>query len=609
MATPTRIFDLLYYQQQHFPQQKCMGHRHNDKDTYYSTAEVIDVANKAAQGLLAIGVQRGDKIALVAYKNRPEWSIMDLAIQQVGAISVPVYPTISSREYEYVFNDSHVKYAFCGDGDLWDKLKETQKSVPSLIDIYTFDRENDKKYWEDIFKNDRKDILDEIRKSVTPHDLVTIIYTSGTTGLPKGVMLSHENMVSNVMGIRELLPISPGDAVLSFLPLCHIFERACSFTILLLGGNLHYTGTDNLGGDHGDLRRVQPAFFTTVPRLLEKVYERLFNKGLELTGIKKSLFFWALKLTNDHEIDVPYTGFRALQHKIADKLIYSKWREALGGNIKGIVIGAAPCPVKVARTFCCAGVPIREGYGLTESSPGLVFSGFYKGGALLGTVGMPLHNVEIMIDSSDGNYREGEGEILAAGPNIMVGYYNKPDKTAEVIREMDGKRWLLTGDIGTMVKGPGGKDFLKITDRKKELFKTSGGKYVAPAPIESRFKENFLIEQIMLVGDNEKFVSALIVPAMEALKDWCQTNNVAWDNDTLKHPKVLARYQEIADRYNPDFSHIEQVKKMVLVNASWDVVKEDGTEAELTPTMKLKRRVILKKHKIDIDAIYGEKEI
>jgi long-chain acyl-CoA synthetase len=378
--------------------------------------------------------------------------------------------------------------------------------------------------------------------------------------------------------------------------------------VLYLCGSLNYTGTDNLGGDHGDLRRVQPAFFTTVPRLLEKVYERLFNKGLELTGVKKSLFFWALKLTNDHEIDVPYTGFRALQHKIADKLIYSKWREALGGNIKGIVIGAAPCPVKVARTFCCAGIPIREGYGLTESSPGLVFSRFDKGGALLGTVGMALDNVEIMIDSSDGNYREGEGEILAAGPNIMVGYYNKPDKTAETIREMDGKRWLLTGDIGTMVKGPNGKPFLKITDRKKELFKTSGGKYVAPAPIESRFKENFLIEQIMLVGDNEKFVAALIVPATEALKDWCQTNNVAWDNDTLKNPKVIARYQEIADRYNPDFSHIEQVKRMVLVNASWDVVKEDGTEAELTPTMKLKRRVILKKHKIDIDSIYGEKE-
>ena len=374
---------------------------------------------------------------------------------------------------------------------------------------------------------------------------------------------------------------------------------------MYLGGAVTFTGTDNLGGDHGDLRRVQPAFFTTVPRLLEKVYERLYNRGLELKGAKRALFFWALKLTNDHEIDVEYTGLRALKHKIADKLIYSKWREALGGNIRGIVIGAAPCPVKVARTFCCAGIPIREGYGLTESSPGLVFSRFYEGGAMLGSVGMPLDNVEIMIDTTDGNYREGEGEILAAGPNIMEGYYNKPDKTEEVIRMIDGKRWLCTGDVGMMVPGPKGKQFLKITDRKKELFKTSGGKYVAPAPIESRFKENFLIEQIMLVGDNQKFVSALIVPAVDPLKDWCATNGVAWDDNTLKHNKVIERYQEIADRYNPDFSHIEQVKKIMLLNTTWDMIKADGTEAELTPTLKLKRRVILKKFEKEITEMYS----
>jgi len=367
---------------------------------------------------------------------------------------------------------------------------------------------------------------------------------------------------------------------------------------------VHFTGTDNLGGDEGDIKDVKPIFFTTVPRLLEKVYEKIYNKGLELTGVKKKLFFWALSLTDDYEYDDDTSGFK---WKIADKLIFSKWREALGGNVKGILTGAAACPVKMAKVFSAAGVPIREGYGLTETAPGLTINKYSKNGAMLGTVGPTLDNVTIKIDPSDGNYKEGEGEILAKGSNIMMGYYKKPDKTAEVFKEIDGEKWFCTGDVGKLVTGPGGNTFLKITDRKKELLKTSGGKYVAPAPIENKFKEDFLIEQMMVVGEKQKFVSALIVPAKEALKDWCSENGVEWTslNEVLENDKVKAHYQTVINEFNPNFSHIEQIKKFALLPTDWEATKEDGTDAELTPTMKLKRRVIREKYKKEIDKIYN----
>jgi long-chain acyl-CoA synthetase len=419
-------------------------------------------------------------------------------------------------------------------------------------------------------------------------------------------MLSHDNIISNIQSVVPLMPIGAGAKVLSFLPLNHIFERVCAYNYLYIGANVVFVGIDNLGGEGGDLKAVQPTFFTTVPRLLEKVYEKLYNKGLELTGIKKKLFFWALKLTNDYEYDKTYSGWRGFQHKIADKLIYSKWREALGGNLVGILVGASACPVKIARTFSAAGIPVREGYGMTETSPGISISGYAPKMALLGTVGPVIQGVEVRIDSSDGNYREGEGEILATGRNVMLGYYNKPVQTAEVIKMIDGKRWMCTGDVGRFVEKDG-KPFLKITDRKKELFKTSGGKYVAPAPIENSLKEHFLVEQVMVLGENQKFVSALIVPAVEALKDWCGSHDVTWKNaaDAIKNPAVIAAFQKAVDQYNPNFSKVEQIKKFVLIADSWEPVKADGSEAELTPTMKLKRRVILDKYKAAIQNIYA----
>ncbi|MEM1324735.1 MAG: long-chain fatty acid--CoA ligase [Bacteroidota bacterium] len=602
---PTRLFDFIYYQQENCPQTVSFAGKRDGKWHTYSTQDMINQSLKTAAGLLELGLQEGDTVAIVSYKNRPEWSIIDLACLQLGIISVPLYPTISAGEYEYILNDAEVKYAFVGPGDLYDKVAEAQKNVASLKGIYTMERETQGTFWEDMWNDERIDEVKAISEAIKPEQVATIIYTSGTTGKPKGVVLTHSNVVHVTYVTGNALPVETGDSVLSFLPLSHIFERAASFTYTYTGANVYYTGTDNLGGDKGDLRSVKPTFFTTVPRLLEKVYEAIYNKGLELTGAKRKLFFWALSLTDGYEYDKTYGGLDGIKRSIADKLIFSKWREALGGNVKGIVTGAAPCPAKILRVFSAAGVPVREAYGLTETSPALTINLFEPGKAKIGTTGPVIERVTLMIDDTEGDYRDGEGEILAIGPNIMQGYYNKPNKTAEVFKEIDGKRWFRTGDVGKMVE-QGGIHFLKITDRKKELLKTSGGKYVAPAPIESRLKEEFLIEQMMIVGDQKKFVSALIVPSQDALKDWCENNGVQWSGRTaaVNDPKVVAKYQSIVNQCNPEFSHIEQVKKFTLLDADWEATKEDGSVAELTPTMKLKRRVIMEKFSKEIDGMY-----
>ena len=608
MQEPTRLFDFIYHQRERHPLQEAFGSSRNGNWKYFSTQEMIDLACQVSRGLLRLGVQPGDKIAVVTYQNRPEWVMLDIGIQQIGAINVPVYPTISSREYEYIFNDAGVTYCFVGKDDLYDKVKTAQQSVPSLREIYTFDPQEGRPYWQDIFTDEGQEEVEARMEAVRPGDLATLIYTSGTTGNPKGVMLSHANIVSNVKAVREIFPVDPGDRALSFLPLCHIFERTASYVYTAHGVSVAFTGTDNLGGEEGDLKSVQPHFFTTVPRLLEKVYEKIYNKGLELSGVARRLFFWALSLTEDYEYDKQYSGLAAIQRTIADRVIFSKWRAALGGRVKGVVTGAAPCPVRIAQVFSAAGIPVREGYGLTETSPGLSISRFEPGGSKLGCVGPPLTGVELRIDTEGEDYRPGEGEILAKGPNIMLGYYNKPEATAEVMKEIDGEQWFCTGDVGKMVEGPAGNSFLKITDRKKELLKTSGGKYVAPAPIENKFKEEFLIEQVMVVGDQQRFVTALILPAQEALQDWCRNQGVAWKGlgDAIRRPEVVAKFQEIVDRINPEFSHIEQIKKFRLIDSQWEPIKADGSQAELTPTLKLKRRVIMDKFATEIETLYRE---
>lgn len=605
---PTRLSDLIHLQAANSPLQRAFGYRVNGEWKYYSTTEVIELANKVSRGLLKLGVTKGDRIAIAVAQNRPEWTILDIGVQQIGAINVPVYATITAEDYTYIFNDSESQYCFVGGGDLYEKVKKAQPKVPSLKEVYSFDQIAGQRFWEEIFADEGQVAVDGLRASVKTDDLATIIYTSGTTGVPKGVMLSHRNIISNVMANPNAFPIEPGDTVLSFLPICHILERVAIYLYTLKGVSVVYTGTDNLGGESGDLVAVKPHFFTAVPRLLEKVYERIYNKGLELTGIKKKLFFWALNLTEEYHFEFKPTGWKGIQWAIADRLIFSKWRAALGGNLKGIVTGAAACPRRIAQVFSAAGIPIREGYGLTETSPVLNLNGFGSGEAMLGTVGPIIPGVELLIDESDGIYRPGEGEILAHGPNVMLGYYKKQDATDAVMKTVNGKTWFCTGDVGKLVDGPGGHKFLQITDRKKELLKTSGGKYVAPTPIESKFRENFLIEQMMVIGEQQKFVSALIVPAEPALKDWAVEQKIEWTTfaEMLRHPKVLAKYQEIVDQINPGFSHIDQIKKFRLLPQTWEPVKSDGTEAELTPTMKLKRRVILEKYKEEIEGIYEE---
>ena len=589
MENYTRLFDIIHYQNANFPQQKCLTTKYESGWQSMSTQEVVDKVNKLSLAFLANGIQRGDKIAIISTNNRTEWNIIDLACLQIGAIDVPVYPTISPAEYEYIFNDAGVKMAFVSDQDLYDKVSKIKGQVPSLNQIYSFDQLPNVENWETIVAQADESYTDELKKRMDetkPEDLATLIYTSGTTGQPKGVMLSHKNIVENARATVKELPLKPGHVVLSFLPLCHVFERMVCYSYIVSGVEIHYAESIEKIGDN--LKEVKPHFFTTVPRLLEKVYEKIVNTGLELSGVKRALFFWAMDLGMKYNWREKQGFVYNTQLKLANKLIFSKWREALGGNVIGIVSGSAPLQERLARIFSAAGIEVREGYGLTETSPVLTYNRFSNEGAMLGTVGLPLDNVQVKIAE--------DGEILAKGPNIMVGYYNKPDKTAEVFTE-DG--WFMTGDIGELTP----EGFLKITDRKKQLMKTSGGKYVAPQPIEEKFKESMLIEQIMVVAEQEKFVSALIVPSFSNLRDWCDNNNINTDKsdaDLICDEKVTKKIEEIIADFNKKFSHVEQIKKYKLLPAEFTI--EGG---ELTPTMKLKRKDIVNKYTKEIDGIYG----
>lgn len=598
--TITRLFDIPYYQLERFPQKNCIAGKPCGKLVSYSTEQFVKAINDVSLGLIDMGVRPGDKIALISYNNRPEWNIMDLAMLQVGAINVPVYPTISPREYIYIFNDAEVKFCVVGDGDLLSKAREAQKEVSSLKEVFTFDETAGAPHWEAFFKqNPSAELLAELesRKSaIKPGDMATIIYTSGTTGNPKGVMLSHENICSNVIAVKDIIPVVPGDTTMSFLPLCHIFERTVIYTYLSIGVSVRYAQSIDTLRD--ELPEIKPHFFTTVPRLLEKVYERVYSMAMQGSPAKKKIFLWAVGLIEKYDVGRTPDFLEGLQLKIADKLVFSKIRARLGGNMKGIVTGAAACPAKIAKFFSAIGIPVREAYGLTETSPGLTGNRFEDSKVFFGTVGIVFEGMEVRIEE-DGNYGPGEGEILAKGPNIMMGYYNKPEATAEVI-DKDG--WFHTGDVGKFVTNKAGNKFLKITDRKKELLKTSGGKYIAPSPIESRFKGDFLVEQMMVLGDGEKFAAGLITPSIDPLKAWCKDNDVKWTTleDVLKNPYVITYFEALTDCINKDLAHVEQIKKFKLLPDVWDV-----STGELTPTMKLKRRVVMDKYKDIIKEIYG----
>ena len=598
---PTRTFECLDIALAHHPQSECVGGvDEGGAWRWQSTAAFKDEVDALSRGLIALGLAPGTKVAVAAYRNRPEWMCVDLACAQAGLLSIPVYPTISADDYRFIFGQAEVAYGFVGGGDLYGKFEAAGADTDTYVKTFTFETaEPGRPYWRHVLAQASPALDGELRRrrgAIGPADLATVIYTSGTTGRPKGVMLSHRNVCSAVEAAGERLPVEAGETVLSFLPLCHIFERTASHVYLAVGARIALTGTDKLGGPDGDLQTVRPHFFTTVPRLLEKVYEKIYARGAALTGPKRGLFSWALAQTEAYDYQHPLTGLSAA---VADRLVFSKWREALGGRVKAIVTGAAACPIHVLRVFSAAGIPVREAYGLTETSPGLTINEVNDTGALMGTVGPAVRDVELAIEASDA-YGPGEGEILARGPNVMQGYYRNPEATAAVFTEYRGERYFRTGDIGEFVTGPGGRRFLRITDRKKELLKTSGGKYVAPAPIEARLKEDALVEQAMVVGDGQKFVSALVVPSEEAVARWGGAS-ATW----LRDAGVRAAYQAAVDRVNAGLSHTEQIKKFVLVSGPWDVTHADGAEGELTPTLKLKRRVVRERYATEIAEVYG----
>jgi long-chain acyl-CoA synthetase len=591
-----RLFDLLTEQLGKRPDSyflSAKGQPGAEKQwKHYTFREVQQMVDRTSQLLLNLGLKKDDKIAIIA-ANRPEWNFTDLGALQLGVIDVPMYPTISEKDYEFIFNDAGVLYAFVGDATIYQKVRPLLGRVPTLKGIYTFDKVAGADYFWSALPQPEQVQSAEIEKrkqQVDEEDLATIIYTSGTTGNPKGVMLTHKNIVSNIKSVKQSIPFGEGEKALSFLPLCHSFERMVFYAYLSYGIHINYAESLETIGEN--LKEVKPYCFTTVPRLLEKVYDKIMAKGAELTGIKKKLFFWAIDVGLQYEIGKNKGLWYNLKLAIARKLIFSKWLEALGGRVQFIITGAAAMQARLITLFTAAGISVIEGYGLTETSPVLCSNRLDEKERCVGTVGMPIPGVEIKIAD--------DGEILAKGPNIMKGYYKRPDLTAEVI-DKDG--WFHTGDIGTWVEH-NGKKFLKITDRKKELFKTAGGKYVAPQVIENKMKESRFIEQIMVVGgDAMKFVSALIVPCFEQIKEWAKAQGMHFDSheQIVDNSKIKELINAEIEKYNQEFGKWEQVKKFTLLKKEWSV--ETG---ELTPTMKLKRKIIYEKYSKEIEMMYSD---
>jgi long-chain acyl-CoA synthetase len=595
MNENSRIFDCLDEQLQKFAKPDMLAEKINGEWKGYSTAEVKAQVDKLSAALLQLGlsgndmqIENQDKVALIS-RNRPEWLILDMACQQIGVALCPIYPTTNINELEFIFNDATVKYAFVSGQEILDKVNNIRNRVPTLRNVYSFDDLQGVDFWKKITDNvDEVSLqkMEAVKATIKATDCATIIYTSGTTGTPKGVMLSHRNIVMNVKNGREAFPFedNPSKKALSFLPLNHIFERMVSLIYITAGYSIYYAESLETIGDN--LKEVKPNLFCTVPRLLEKVHEKIMQKGSELTGIKKKLFYWAVGLADKYDNLKSGGLLYNIQLGIARKIIFSKWKEGLGGDLDYIITGGAACQVRLIRVFTAAGIPIYEGYGPTENSPVISVNCQRAGGTKFGTVGPPIPGQQVKL--------EADGEICVKGPSVMMGYYKRPDLTAETI--IDG--WLHTGDIGVFEDDK----YLKITDRKKELFKTSGGKYVAPQPIENKMKESPFVEQMMIVGAEQKFVGALIVPSIPNLKEWMQHKGLKFTTaeDAVNNPEVLRLYRDLIDSFNNFFNHVEQVKKFELLPHEWTI-----DTGELTPTLKLKRKVIMEKYKGAVERIYN----
>ncbi len=586
----TRTFDILDRYLQEFPRKDALGGKQNGTWYTYSTEDYYEKAHQFALGLLAMGYKKGDKIATVT-TNRPEWNFADMGMAMTGVVHVPVYPTIGEDEYTYILEHSESKMLVVGDAKLFEKLNPVVRRLPELVDVYTFEKIPEAKYFDEILKlgelkkEEFNEKLQSVKASIVPEDLATIIYTSGTTGVPKGVMLSQNNLVSNFLAHVKMHHLGKDHHVISFLPLCHVYERSVNYHFQYKGMGIYYVG--NLSQIVAAIKEIKPHMFNSVPRLLEKVYDGFVARGKELSGLKKALYFWAIRLTRHFEFNKKYSAWLRFKVKIADRLIYSKWREALGGNIVYAVSGGAALQPRIARVLGMAGMYNLEGYGLTETSPVIAVNNPATGEMKIGTVGPVLDGFEVKIAN--------DGEILCKGPGVMMGYYKAPEMTAEVIDEFG---WFHTGDIGVFED----EKFLKITDRKKEIFKLSGGKYIAPQMIENKLKTSNLIEQVMVIGANEKFASALISPNFQLLHDWCADHKIHFrDNvELIKIPEVVEKIQKEVNKVNKVLGTHEQINRIRLVHEDWT-----PANGELSPTLKLRRNVVAVKYQHLIKEIYS----
>ncbi len=591
MTEVKRLFDFPYYQLENYPQEAALVSKVNGTWVKTSTQQYIDQANAISRGLIKLGVKANDKVAIISMTNRTQWNICDIGILQTGAQDVPIYPTISEQDYEYVLNHSESKYVFVSCKEILDKINKIKANVPSLMGVYSFEDIDGCDSWQEVITlgNDNQDLQQEVQKrmdAVHEDDLATLIYTSGTTGRPKGVMLSHKNIACNAKHSKGRLPIEMGKSkALSFLPVCHIYERMLLYMYQYCGVSIHFA--ESLETISDNLKEIHPEVMTAVPRLLEKVYDKIIAKGADLTGVKKKLFFWAVDLGLQWEPYGQNGWVYETKLKVARKLIFSKWQEALGGNLKAIASGSAALQPRLARVFNAAGCPVMEGYGLTETSPVVTVNDLRNGGFRIGSVGKALPDTEVKIAE--------DGEILIKGPQVMQGYYKDPEQTAEVLKN----GYFHTGDIGEI----DGDGFLKITDRKKSMFKTSGGKYVAPQLIENAMKQSSFIEQILVVGDGEKMPAALIQPNWEWIKQWSSIKGNDISQNTAvacKDEKLISRIQQEIDLHNEGFGNWEKVKTFQLTPDVWSI--EAG---HLTPTMKSKRKVIKEMYKDLYEKLYG----
>ena len=583
-----RLFDLLSSLKQMPAKDDILAAKENGNWRKYSTQEFIDNVNALSYAFIDLGIKKGDKIGLIS-NNRPEWNFVDHACLQTGAINTPLYPTISDNDLKFIIKDAEIQYFFVSNDAICDKVKLC--SIGSTVkEIFSFANIDGVRTLEDLTKIGRdkpqEKQLEEIKASIKNTDLATIIYTSGTTGNPKGVMLSHHNFISNCIGTFALCPFQKEWRALSFLPLNHVYERMLSYLYLSQGMSIYYA--ESMDTIAANLKEVKPQIFVTVPRLLEKVYERIVATGSNLTGIKKALFFWALNLGLRYEQHRVNGWWYELQLSIANKLIFNKWREALGGNVVAIASGGSALQPRLAKVFHAAKIKVLEGYGLTETSPVVAVNTYNENDTKIGTVGPVISNVTVKIAE--------DGEILVKGPNVMMGYYNHPDLTKETI---DAEGWFHTGDIGIIEDGR----FLKITDRKKEIFKTSGGKYIAPQVIENKLKESRFIEQAMVIGEHQKFPAAFIVPAFPFIKEWCAKHNITatTNQEITKNIEVINRIMSEVEKVNKELAHYEQIKKIELLPREWSVEK-----GEMTPKLSLKRKVIITANQDAYTSIYGE---